>query len=766
MKRVLPVGLVAALLAVSVPAAAFDPFVITDIRVEGIQRTEAGTVFNYLPVRVGDRLTEAGASASIKALYATGFFRDVRIEADGSVMVVVVDERPAIAQVNFEGVKEFDKDGLKAGLKEVGLAESRIFDRALLDRAEQELKRQYLSRGLYSARIKASTTPLERNRVAVNFEVVEGEVAKIRKIGVVGNKAFDDETVLELFQLTTPGWLTWYTKNDQYSKQKLSADLERLRSFYLDQGYLDFSIDATQVSISADKRDVFITVNVTEGEKYTISGVRLTGDLILDEKDYRELVTIRPGETFSRRKLTETNKAITDRLGDEGYAFANVNASPEVDRDKREVAFTIFVDPGRRVYVRRIDVSGNTRTRDEVVRREMRQMESGWYDASKINRSRTRVERLGFFDEVNVETPPVPGTTDQVDVNFSVKERPTGNLMFGAGFSSSEKIIINASISQQNLFGSGNSASLSVNTSRVNKTLSLSFTNPYFTVDGVSFGWDIYQRNVDPTSLTVARYETDSIGGGIRFGYPIAEDDKINFGLAVDRTKITTFDDSPDRYKRFCDDFDCESVTSLIGTIGWSRDGRDSFLYPTKGTYQRVLFETALPPGTLRYGKLIYEHQRWFPIGSDFSLMLNGEIGWAKGWDNKPLPFYKSFYAGGIGSVRGFEQSSLGPQFIDSNTGDRESLGGDRRVIGNAEFYFPVPGSGRDKSFRISAFVDAGQVYGEGEPLKLSELRYSSGLAFSWSSPIGPLKFSLGWPLNKEPEDRTQRFQFQLGSIF
>ena len=766
MNRVLPVGLVAALLAVSMPASAFDPFVITDIRVEGIQRTEAGTVFNYLPVRVGDRLTEAGASASIKALYATGFFRDVRIEADGSVMVVVVDERPAIAQVNFEGVKEFDKDGLKAGLKEVGLAESRIFDRALLDRAEQELKRQYLSRGLYSARIKASTTPLERNRVAVNFEVVEGEVAKIRKIGVVGNKAFDDETVLELFQLTTPGWLTWYTKNDQYSKQKLSADLERLRSFYLDQGYLDFSIDATQVSISADKRDVFITVNVTEGEKYTISGVRLTGDLIIDEKDYRELVTIRPGETFSRRKLTETNKAITDRLGDEGYAFANVNASPEVDRDKREVAFTIFVDPGRRVYVRRIDVSGNTRTRDEVVRREMRQMESGWYDASKINRSRTRVERLGFFDEVNVETPSVPGTTDQVDVNFSVKERPTGNLMFGAGFSSSEKIIINASISQQNLFGSGNSASLSVNTSRVNKTLSLSFTNPYFTVDGVSFGWDIYQRNVDPTSLTVARYETDSIGGGIRFGYPIAEDDKINFGLAVDRTKITTFDDSPDRYKRFCDDFDCESVTSLIGTIGWSRDGRDSFLYPTKGTYQRVLFETALPPGTLRYGKLIYEHQRWFPIGSDYSLMLNGEIGWAKGWDNKSLPFYKSFYAGGIGSVRGFEQSSLGPQFVDSNTGDRESLGGDRRIIGNAEFYFPVPGSGREKSFRISAFVDAGQVYGEGEPLKLSELRYSSGLAFSWSSPIGPLKFSLGWPLNKEPEDRTQRFQFQLGSIF
>ncbi len=766
MKRKLLPGLVAALFAVSMPAVAFEPFVIKDIRVEGIQRTEAGTVFNYLPVRVGDRLTEEAASTSIRALFATGFFRDVRIEADKDVLVVVVDERPAIAQVNFEGVKEFDKDALKTGLKEVGLAESRIFDRALLERAEQELKRQYLSRGLYSAKIKASVTPLERNRVAVNFDVVEGEVAKIRKIGIVGNKAFSEDDLLELFQLTTPGWLTWYTKNDQYSKQKLSADLEQLRSFYLDQGYLDFSIDATQVSITADKRDIFITVNVTEGQKYTISGVRLTGDLIIPEADYRELVTVHPGDTFSRRKLTETNKAITDRLGDEGYAFANVNASPEVDREKQEVAFTIFVDPGRRVYVRRIDVSGNTSTHDEVIRREMRQMESAWYDASKINRSRTRVERLGFFDEVNVETPQVAGATDQVDVNFSVKERPTGNLMFGAGFSSSEKVILNASISQQNLFGSGNSASLNINTSSVNKTLSLSFTNPYFTIDGVSLGWDIYQRNVDPTSLTVARYKTESIGGGFRFGYPIAEDDKINFGLAVDRTKITTFDDSPDRYKRFCEDFDCESVTSLIGTVSWARDGRDSFLYPTKGTYQRVLFETALPPGSLRYGKVIYEHQRWFPIGSDFTLMLNGEVGWAKGWNNKSLPFYKSFYAGGIGSVRGFEQSSLGPQFVDSSTGDRESLGGDRRLIGNAEFYFPVPGSGRDKSFRISAFVDAGQVYGEDEPLKLSELRYSSGLAFSWSSPIGPLKFSLGWPLNKKPEDRTQRFQFQLGSIF
>ena len=766
MKRKLLPGLVAALCAVSMSAAAQDAFVIKDIRVEGIQRTEAGTVFNYLPVRVGDRLTAQGAASAIKALFATGFFRDVRIEAEDGVMVVVVDERPAIAQVNFEGVKEFDQDALKAGLREVGLAESRTFDRAVLERAEQELKRQYLSRGKYGAQIKATTTPLERNRVAVNFDVVEGEVAKIRQINIVGSKAWPADELLDRFQLSTPGWLTWYTKNDQYSKQKLGADLEKLRSFYLDQGYLDFNIDATQVSITPDKRDIFITINITEGEKYTVSGVRLTGDLILDESEYRKLVTVRPGDIFSRQRLTETNKAITDRLGNEGYAFANVNAAPELDREKREVSFTIFVDPGRRVYVRRIDVGGNSRTRDEVVRREMRQMEGAWYDASKISRSRTRVERLGFFDEVNVETPAVPATTDQVDVNFTVKERPTGNLSFGAGFSSSEKVILTGSISQQNLFGSGNAATLDINTSRVNKKLSLSFTNPYFTIDGVSLGWDIYQRNVDPTSLTVARFETKSLGGGVRFGYPIAEDDKINFGLAVDRTKITTFDDSPDRYKEFCNDFDCESVTSLVGSIGWSRDERDSFLYPTSGTFQRVVLENALPPGTLRYSKLIYQHQHWFKIGRDYALMLNGEVGWAKGWGDKPLPFYKNFYAGGIGSVRGYEQSSLGPQFIDSSTGSRESLGGDRRIIGNAEFYFPVPGSGTDRSFRLSAFLDAGQVYGEDQPLELSDLRYSAGLAFSWSSPIGPLKFSLGWPIRKKPEDRTQRFQFQLGSIF
>ncbi|KON79331.1 outer membrane protein assembly factor BamA [Azoarcus sp. PA01] len=766
MKHKLLTGLLTALFAVA-PVHAFEPFVVKDIRVEGIQRTEAGTVFNYLPVRVGETFTEAQAAEAIRGLFATGFFKDVRIEVEGDVLVVLVDERPAIAQIDFVGVKEFDKEALKKGLREVGLAESRIFDRSLLERAEQELKRQYLSRGKYAAVIETTVTPLERNRVGLNFKVDEGEVAKIRQIEIIGNKAFKDSELLGLFQLTTPGWLTWYTKNDQYSRQKLAADLENLRSYYLNRGYLDFNIDSTQVSITPDKKDIYISVSVTEGERYTVSAVRFAGDLILPEEEYRKLAAIKPGEIFSREKLTETTKAVADRLGNEGYAFANVNASPEVDKEKREVAFTIFVDPGRRVYVRRINVGGNTKTRDEVVRREMRQMEGAWYDAEEINRSRTRIDRLGHFEEVTVETPPVTGTTDQVDVNFNVKERPTGNLTLGVGFSSSENVVLSASVSQQNLFGSGNALTLALNTSESSRTYALSFTNPYFTQDGLSLGWDVYHRTYDPSeSLSVAPYKTVSSGAGLRMGYPIAEDDSINFGLAVDRTVITTFDESPQQYLDFCDpnkdDFDCDSVTSLVATAGWSRDTRDSTFYPRMGSYQRVFGELSIPPGALRYYKLNYQYQHWFPFGRDYALMLNTDLGWGKGYGGKPLPFYKNFYAGGIGSVRGFDQSSIGPKDPISE----DALGGNRRVIGNAEFYFPLPGTGRDRSFRMSAFFDVGSVWSEGDKVKAADLRYSTGLAFSWSSPIGPLKFSFGLPLKKKETDELQKFQFQLGSVF
>lgn len=762
-------GLVAALFVAS-PAFAFDPFTVKDIRVEGIQRTEAGTVFNYLPVRVGDTFTEEQAASAIRDLFATGFFSDVRIDVENDVIVVLVDERPAIADITFVGVKEFDTKALKGSLRAIGLSEARTFDRSLLERAEQELKRQYLGRGKYSAEVVTTVTPLERNRVGINFTVTEGQVAKIRKISIVGNQKFKEKELLEVFQSRTPGWLTWYTKNDQYSRQKLSADLENLRSFYLDQGYLDFNIDSTQVSITPDKKDIYITVNITEGEKYKVSAVSFAGDLILPEEEYLKLATLRPGDVFSRAKLTETTEAVTNRLGNEGYAFANVNAAPEVDAEKREVAFTIFVDPGRRVYVRRLNVGGNTRTRDEVVRREVTQMEGAWYDAELIRKSRTRVERLGYFDEVAIQTPAVPGSTDQIDVNVTVKERPTGNLALGAGFSSSEKIVLSGSISQENLFGSGKSLALGLNTSKSGRTISLSFTDPYYTLDGVSFGYDVYRRTYDPSETTsIARYRSEATGAGLRLGYPIGEDDRINFGLAVDRTEITTYSDSPDLYKEFCIDFGCSGpggvgtvvVDSLLASAGWSSDTRDSFIYPRAGKYQRVAFEAALPPGELRYARLNYQYQYWLPIRRSEALMLNMDVGLAKGFGGKPVPFYKNFYAGGIGSVRGFEQSSIGPR-----TSDDDPIGGTRMLIANAEYYFPLPGSGMDRSFRASLFFDAGYVWSEEDKFDSKQMRYSTGIAFSWASPLGPLKFSVGFPVKKQPEDEVERFQFQFGSVF
>ena len=763
MKSKLLPGVIAALFAAS-PALAFEPFVVKDIRVEGIQRTEAGTVFSYLPVKVGERFSEDKASQAIKSLFATGFFKDVRIEVENDVIIVLVDERPAISQIDFVGIKEFEKDALKKGLKEVGLAESRIFDRALLERAEQELKRQYLSKGLYGVQITTTVTPLERNRVGVNFNVVEGEAAKIRQISIIGNKVFKEKELVDLFSLTTPGWMTWYSKSDQYSKQKLSADIEALRSFYLNRGYLDFSIDSTQVSITPDKKDIYITLSISEGEKYTVSDVKLAGNMVLPEADLQKLVKLKPGDTFVRDDVNATTKAISDRLGNEGYAFANVNAAPEVDKVKREVAFTFFVDPGRRVYVRKINFAGNAKTRDEVLRREVRQMEGAWYDGAALNRSKVRLDRLGYFEEVTIETPAVAGVTDQVDANFTVKERATGNLMLGAGFSSAEKVILSASIAQQNLFGTGNAMSLQMNTGKINRTIALSFTNPYWTVDGISMGWDIYQRNVDPTSLSVATYKSSSIGAGLRFGYPIAEDDRINFGLAVDQTTIKVYDTSPAPYVNFVNTFG-DTARSLVATVGWGRDKRDSFLYPTSGVYQRASVEVATPALDMRYVRGSYQHQYWIPFGGGYALMLNGDLGYAHGYDGKELPFYKNFYAGGIGSVRGYQQSTLGPHYTDSS-GYVRALGGNRRAIANAEYYFPMPGQGKEKSMRLSFFADTGYVWGADDKVQASDLRYSAGLAFTWSSPVGPLKFSLGQALKKKDGDKTQKFQFQLGTVF
>ena len=752
-------GLLVALLARSV--FAFDPFQIKDIRVEGIQRTEAGTVFSYLPVKVGDTMNDEKAAAAIKALFATGFFKDVRLEIDGQVLVVVLEERPAIASLEFNGLKAFKADDLKKSLRDVGLAESRIFDRAIVERAEQELKRQYLAQGHYAVQVTTTITPLERNRVGVNFAVTEGDIAKIKQINIIGAGAVSEADLLDLMVLRTPGWLTWYTKNDQYSKQKLSGDLETLRSYYLDRGYLEFNIESTQVSISPDKQDIYITVNITEGEKYTVSAVKLAGQLLLPEDELTKLVLVRPGEVFSREKMTETTKAISERLGNEGYAFANVNAAPELDKDKRQVAFTVFIDPGRRVYVRRINVSGNTRTRDEVIRREMRQSESGWYDGEKINKSRTRVDRLGYFDEVTVETPPVVGTTDQVDMEVKVKEKPTGNIMLGAGFSSAEKFTLSGSVQQQNLFGSGKHVGVQISTSKSNKVYSLSHTDPYFTVDGVSQGFDVYTRKTDTSSLAVGSFGSDSMGGGVRWGLPVAEDDYVNLGLSVDRTTLKLDTSSPLRYQDYVTRFGAKSNT-LLGTIGWQKDGRDSLLVTTSGVLRRAVLELSLPGSTATYARATYQHQQFFPLDRKLTLALNGEIGVAKSYGNKDLPFFKNFYAGGIGSVRGFDSGSLGPR--DSAT--TESIGGNKRLVGNAELLFPVPGMGRDNSMRLSAFIDAGNVWDDVNKFSLGTLRYSGGVALAWNSPMGPLKFSYANPFNKKADDKVQRLQFQMGSVF
>ncbi|MBI5921214.1 MAG: outer membrane protein assembly factor BamA [Betaproteobacteria bacterium] len=763
MKKNLIAGLVAAMFATS--ASAIEPFVVKDIRVEGIQRTEAGTVFSYLPVKIGDTMTDEKAAQAIKALFSTGFFKDVRLEVEGSLLVVLIEERPAIASVDFTGLKAFEKDQILKGLREVGLAESRIFDRALVEKAEQELKRQYLTRGYYAVNVTTTVTPLERNRVGINFNVDEGEIAKIRQISIIGAQAFPESELLDLFQLHTPNWMSWYTKNDQYSKQKLSGDLENLRSNYHNRGYLEFNIDSTQVSISPDKLDIYITINITEGEKFTVSSIKLAGDLLLPEEELRKLVTLKTGETFSREKLTETTKQISERLGNDGYAFANVNAAPELDRKTNQVNFTIFIDPGRRVYVREINVSGNTRSRDEVVRRELRQLESSWYDGEKINRSRTRVDRLGYFEDVTVETPAVAATTDQVDVNLSVKERPTGSIMVGAGFSSSEKLVLSASIQQQNLFGSGKTIGAQINTSRVNKVYSFSYTDPYYTVDGISRGFDVYRRKTDTSSLsTVGTYGSSSYGGGVRYGLPIAEDDYISVGLAVDSTKLTIDSTSPTIYQQYVNTFGSASTT-LLGTVGWLKETIDSRLYPTKGASDRLFGEIGLPGGSLHYYRLTYQHQHFIPLpmfSKKFTLMLNGELGYADGYGAKPLPFFKNFYAGGIGSVRGYDISSLGPQ--DPATG--YSLGGNRRAIGNAELLFPLPGTGQDKSLRLGFFVDGGQVWSKQQQISMGDVRYSAGFSLSWSSPMGPLKFSIASPLNDKPGDRIQRLQFQLGTMF
>ena len=742
-------------------AWAVEPFSVRDIRVEGLQRVEAGTVFASLPVKVGDTYSDDKATSSIRALFSLGVFKDVRIEVADGVLIVIVDERPTIADVGFTGTKEFDKEALTKALKDIGLTDGRPYDKALVDRAEQELKRQYITKGMYATEVVTTVTPIERNRVNLSFVVTEGDNAKINDIRVIGSKAFSESTLLGLFNQDTGGWLSWYSKSNRYSRANLNADIESLRSYYLSRGYLEFRVDSTQVAISPNKQDISITINVTEGDQFVVSKVKLAGNYLGKEEEFKSLIAIRVGEPYNADRVTVTSKNFTDYFGNFGYAFARAEVKTDIDRTTNRVEVTIVADPSRRVYVRRVNVAGNDRTRDEVIRREFRQLESAWYDGEKIRQSRNRVDRLGYFKEVTLDTQEVPGSPDQVDVTFTVIEKPTGQLSLGAGISSADGFGFTFGFKQDNAFGSGNSLGVEVNTSKTNRTLVFNTTNPYFTEDGVSRTIDLYQRNSKPYA-NIDSYSIDTTGAALRFGVPFTESDTVFVGLGVDRTTIVPGSLLPVVYQDFANKFGFTS-TAVPLTIGWGRDTRDSALTPSSGKVIRTSAEWSIA-GELRYVRGTAQYQYYYPLTKKVTLALNSELGFGAGTDGVEYPIFKNFYSGGLGSIRGFEQGSL-------TTGRQRELGltatgGTKKINFNAEVLSPLPGGGSDKTLRVYAFLDAGGLYGAEESIQFGDLRSSYGVGISWISPVGPLRLAFARPIKQLTNDRIQTLQFQIGSSF
>jgi outer membrane protein insertion porin family len=744
-----------------VAANAIEPFQIRDIRVEGLQRTDPGSIFAVLPFRVGDTYTDEKAAAALRALFATGLYKDVRIDVEGDVVVVIVDERATIASVNFLGTKEFDKDTLTKALKDAGIGEGLPFDKALVDRAEQEIKRQYLGKSLYGAEVVTTVTPLERNRVDVTFKVTEGDVAHIRDIHIIGAKAFSESTLLDQMELTTGGWLTWYTKSDRYSRTKLNSDLEKLRAYYLNRGYLEFDITATQVTISPDKQSITITITVNEGQPYVVTGVRLEGNYLGREAEFRNLVTIKPGAPYHGDDVTATTRAFTDLYGTYGYAFAHVEPRPETNRQTGQVVVVLTADPGRRAYVRRVNLAGNTITRDEVIRRELRQLESAWYDGSKIKLSRDRIDRLGFFSSVDVDTAEVPGAPDQVDLTVNVVEKPTGNLTLAAGYSQADKLSVTGSIRKENVFGTGNFLELNLSTAHTNRNFSLSTTDPYFTDNGISRTYDIYYRMSRPLNSIGDTYVVSTPGAAVRFGLPYSEFDTIFVGFGAEQTHIGTSFGVPNSYVIFVDQFGSYANSFPI-TAGWSRDQRDSAVAPTSGRYMRLNTDFS-PWGDVQYARFNGQVTQYWDLTHHFTLGVNGEVGYGVGLNGKAYPVFKNFYGGGLGSVRVFEQGSLGDESVD-DTG--AYIGGPKKANINTSLYIPVPGAANDKSLRVFTFFDAGNVWGEHQNMDLSRLRASAGVGLSWTSPVGPFQLSWGLPVRSFPNDRIQRFQFQVGTAF
>ena len=750
------------LMVVACGARAAGEFVVQDIQVDGLQRISAGTVSNYLPVQVGSSVSEQEYPEIIRALFKTGFFSDVSLERKGSVLVVTVTERPAISEVRITGNEDISTDDLKKALAEVGLVEGRVFDRSLLDKVEQELLRQYYSRGRYAVRIDSQVRSLERNRVAITIEISEGAVASIGQINIVGNQAFSDKELLGLLQSSTTGWLSFFSKDDQYSKQKLAADIETLRSFYLDRGYLKFNVDSTQVSITPDKKDVYITINITEGEPYAIEDILLTGNFgDVPESDLRKLITIEAGETFSRAKMAETTKKLSERLGEDGYAFANINTVPQVNDETRKVTLNFMVDPGQRVYARRINFQGNIKTQDDVLRRELRQAEGAWVSTKDLDRSKTRLQRLEYLESVSAETPAVPGTNDQVDVNYTVVERPSGSLMFGIGYGQDSGLLLNASVTQNNFLGTGNQMSVVLNRADYGENYSIFYNNPYFTPDGVSRGFRLYYRNIDASQINTADYVLNNYGVQVSFGFPLNEFDTLVLLPGYDHVTIDTTTDTPVEIFDYIDqNGDTFNEFKLDAT--WARDTRDRVVFPTSGSLNQISTELAVPGSDAEYYKLNYRGVMYYPFARWLTWSLSTDIGYGDGYGNTDgLPFFENFYAGGLRSVRGYKANTLGPRYSDN-----EPSGGAFKTVASTQLILPVPFLEKSENVRTAVFFDVGNVFATPSDFDANELRYSVGIAGLWLSPLGPIAVSVAAPFNDKPDDETEVFQFSFGVPF
>ncbi len=814
MKRIAALVLVASLCAQN--AAAFDAFVVSDIRLEGLTRIPAGTVFSSLPIEKGDRIDQTRASEAVRALFKTGFFNDIELTRQDNILVVKLSERPAISKLEITGNKDLKTEDLMKGLRDIGLTEGETFNRLELDRLTQELTRQYNNRGKYNVSIKPEVENLDRNRVAIKITVSEGKAAKIRHLNVVGNKAFSDDDIIEDFESGSSNWLSWYKRDDQYSREKLSGDMEKLASYYQDRGYVDFAVESTQVSISPDRKELFITANVREGEIYTLTDIKLTGDLVVNEDVLRKFISSKPGDTYSRGRLERASEAMTRVLSNIGYAFAEVTPVPAVDREKREVGVTFFVNPGKRAYVRRINFIGNQRTQDEVLRREMRQLEGAWFSQAAIDRSKNRLQRLGYFKEVTVETPKVAGSEDQVDVNFTVEEQSAGSFQFGVGYSELQGIITSVSLTQRNFLGSGNTVGTTIQNNDYVKRFDFNFFDPYFTDDGLSVGYNFSVRQLDQGRTDLASYTADTASGEVLFGIPLTEVDTLSLSMGLDKNDITTqdgatpssliqnlVDELGDRARNtfICNgpDTDTDADTDGPGPIvdgpdidsdvnsicngglrkwtintwtlqaGWQRDSRNKFFAPTRGAYQRIGAEIALPGSDLEYYKIGYEVGRYFPLWGSYSLLAKAEIGYGDGYgETGSLPFYQNFYAGGVRSIRGFEDNTLGPTEASSlNSSYRQPLGGAFKTIGGLELIIPTPMSkGDSDTAQFSAFLDVGNVFKDFDAFETDEIRASVGLSLKWQAPVGPIIINLSTPIKDKEGDRTEGIQFSFGQQF